>query len=105
MRRRESKPFRGIRHINEIVPILYRDRDFEAFDDFSDFVESISCESSESCQVRGLNPCRRATCFGAETLSPLVHRKSGRAANYARLKRIEPPIARQATLSAETRLK
>jgi hypothetical protein len=36
---------------------LYRDRDFEAFDDFSDFLESISCESSESCQVRGSNPC------------------------------------------------
>ena len=39
------------------VPILYRDRDFEAFDDLSDFVESISCEPSESCQVRGSNPC------------------------------------------------
>ena len=25
------------------VPILYQDRDFEAFDDFSDFVESVSC--------------------------------------------------------------
>jgi hypothetical protein len=25
---------------------------------FSDFVESISCEPSESCQVRGSNPCR-----------------------------------------------
>ena len=33
---------------------------FEAFDDFSDFVESTSCEFSESCQVRspvGSNPC------------------------------------------------
>jgi hypothetical protein len=45
------------------VPILYRDRDFEAFDDFSDFLESISCEPSESCQVRGSNPCRGATDF------------------------------------------
>ena len=37
---------------------LYQDPAFEAFDDFSDFVESISCETSESCQVRGSNPCR-----------------------------------------------
>jgi hypothetical protein len=42
------------------VPILYQDRAFDAFDDFSDFVESISCAPSESCQVRGSNPCRGA---------------------------------------------
>jgi hypothetical protein len=42
------------------VPILYRDPAFDAFDDFSDIVESISCEGSESCQVRGSNPCRGA---------------------------------------------
>src|ERR1700685_472733 len=42
------------------VPILYQDPAFDAFDDFSDFVESISCEPSESCQVRGSNPCRGA---------------------------------------------
>ena len=35
MRRRESKPFRGIRPINEIVPILYGERDFDAFDELS----------------------------------------------------------------------
>jgi hypothetical protein len=46
---------------------------FCAFDDFSDFVESISCETSKSCQVRGSNPCRGATCSGAETLSPLFN--------------------------------
>jgi len=40
------------------VPILYRDPAFSAFDDFSDFLESISCETSEYCQVRGSNPCR-----------------------------------------------
>jgi hypothetical protein len=40
------------------VPILYRAPAFDAFDDFSDFVESISCETSKSCQVRGSNPCR-----------------------------------------------
>jgi len=39
---------------------LYRDPAFEAFDDFSDFVESVSCGTSESCQVRGSNPCRGA---------------------------------------------
>jgi hypothetical protein len=43
------------------VLILYRNPAFGAFDDFSDFVESISCEVSESCQVRGSNPCRGAT--------------------------------------------
>ena len=42
------------------VPILYRYPAFEAFDDFSDFVESISYETSKSCQVRGSNPCRGA---------------------------------------------
>jgi len=46
---------------NSFVHFLYRQRDFDAFDDFSDFVESISCEASESCQVRGSNPCRGAT--------------------------------------------
>jgi|HubBroStandDraft_4_1064222.scaffolds.fasta_scaffold2415030_2 hypothetical protein len=58
MRRRESKPFRGIRPINEIVPILYGERDFDAFDDFGDFVESISYGSSKTCQVRGSNQCQ-----------------------------------------------
>ena len=46
------------RAAKNVVPILYRWLDFEAFDDFGDFVESISCETSESCQVRGSNPCR-----------------------------------------------
>jgi hypothetical protein len=53
------------------VPILYRNPAFEAFEDFSDFVESISCETSESCQVRGSNPCR-----GAIPLSALRASKS-----------------------------
>src|SRR5579871_6310681 len=43
------------------VHFLYQDPAFDAFDDFSDFVESISCETSESCQVRGSNPCRGAS--------------------------------------------
>ena len=43
------------------VHFLYQDPAFGAFDDFDDFVESISCESSKSCQVRGSNPCRGAT--------------------------------------------
>jgi len=34
-----------------VVPLLYREPAFEAFDDFSDFVESISCEPSKICQV------------------------------------------------------
>jgi len=45
------------------VPILYQNPAFDAFDDFSDFVESISCETSKSCQVRGSSPCRGATPF------------------------------------------
>jgi hypothetical protein len=32
---------------------LYHNPAFGAFDDFSDFVESISCETSKACQVRG----------------------------------------------------
>ena|SRR5579871_227965 len=36
---------------NIFVPILYQDHAFEAFDDFDDFLESISCETSKSCQV------------------------------------------------------
>jgi hypothetical protein len=47
----------------QIVPILYRGLAFEAFDDFSDFLESISCETLKSCQDRGSNPCRGATPF------------------------------------------
>jgi len=42
----------------QIVPILYREPAFEAFDDFS-VVESISCETSKTCQVRGSNPLGR----------------------------------------------
>ena len=49
MRQRESKPFRCIRPINDlrmqIVPILYRDPAFEAFGDFGDSVESVSCRN------------------------------------------------------------
>jgi hypothetical protein len=36
------------------------DTTFEAFDNFSDFVESVTCETSKICQVRGSNPCRGA---------------------------------------------
>ena len=61
MRRRESKPFRGVRPINEIVPILYGERDFDAFGDFDELVESVSYSVSKTCQVRGSNPCRGAT--------------------------------------------
>ena len=43
------------------VPILYRMLAFEAFNDFSDLVESISCETSKTCQVRGSNPSRGAS--------------------------------------------
>jgi uncharacterized protein YbcV (DUF1398 family) len=40
---------------------LYRNPAFDAFEGFSDFVESIRCETSESCQVRDSDPCRGAT--------------------------------------------
>ena len=55
------------------VHFLYQNRAFGAFDDFSDFVESVSCETSKSCQVRGSNPCRGATCLGVKRLSLLIH--------------------------------
>ena len=42
----------------KIVPILHRAPAFEALDDFSDFVESVSCETSKICQVRGSSPAR-----------------------------------------------
>jgi len=45
--------------MNFFVP-MYRYPAFEAFDDFSDFVESASRETSRSFQVRGPNPCRGA---------------------------------------------
>src|ERR1700678_211066 len=65
MRQRESKAFRGIRFINDlqmqIVQILYRERDFDAFGDFGDFVESVSCGTTRTCQVRVSNPSRGAT--------------------------------------------
>jgi hypothetical protein len=61
MRRRESKPFRGVRPISEIVPILYGERDFDAFGIFGDFVESVSYGVYKTCQVRVSNPCRGAT--------------------------------------------
>jgi hypothetical protein len=61
----------------KFVRILYRDPAFEAFDDFSNFVESISCGSSESCQVRGSNPCRGAICSGSNSPCPLFHSNFG----------------------------
>ena len=42
---------------------MYQEHAFDACDDFSDFVESISCETSKACQVRGSNPC-----WGGDTL-------------------------------------
>jgi hypothetical protein len=44
----------------KIVPILYGERDFDAFGTFCDFVESVSYGSYKTCQVRGSNPCRGA---------------------------------------------
>ena len=35
-----------------------RELAFDAFDDFSDFVKSISCETSKTYQVRGSHRCR-----------------------------------------------
>src|SRR5579863_8092659 len=65
------------------VPILYLVHDFGAFGDFSDFVESISCEISESCQVRGSNPCRGAILkvwvLKLLSLRPLLHLQSSNA--------------------------
>jgi hypothetical protein len=57
------------------VPILYGERDFDAFDEFCDFVESVSYGVSKTCKVRGSNPCRGATYSGAESFSSLFHSK------------------------------
>jgi len=46
------------------VPILYGERDFDAFDDFCNFVESVSYGVSKTCQVRGSNTCRGAIRVG-----------------------------------------
>jgi hypothetical protein len=46
--------------MNSFVPILYGERDFDAFDNVDDFVESVSYGSYKICQVRGSNPCRGA---------------------------------------------
>jgi hypothetical protein len=35
-----------------------RELAFDAFDDFSYFVKSISCGTSKTCHVRGSHPCR-----------------------------------------------
>ena len=80
MARSILKPIRPWRSIDEweatlhpiswekyFVPILYCGPAFEAFDDFSDFVESISCETSKTCQDRGSNPCRGAKYFSVRT--------------------------------------
>ena len=45
------------------VPILYQMPAFGAFEDFYDFLESITCEASKTCQVCGSNPCRGAKEF------------------------------------------
>ena len=40
----------------KFVPTLYHNLAFEGFDDLRDFLESINCQTSKSCQVRGSNP-------------------------------------------------
>jgi hypothetical protein len=63
---------RSIRfHGKYFVPILYRDLAFEPFDDFSDFVKSVSYGTSKTCQVRGSNPCRGATDLGVDSIARL----------------------------------
>ena len=47
-----------------IVPILYAKRDFDAFNNVDDFVESVSYSTSKTDQVRGSNPC------GSQRLGP-----------------------------------
>jgi hypothetical protein len=69
---------RSIRfHGKYFVPILYRDLAFEPFDDFSDFVKSVSYGTSKTCQVRGSNPCRGATDLGVDSIA----RQASRIAN------------------------
>jgi hypothetical protein len=56
-----GKRIRPIQAEKLFVHFLYQIPIFGALDDFDDFVESISCESSKTCQVCGSNPCRGAT--------------------------------------------
>jgi hypothetical protein len=69
----------------QIVPILYRELALEAFDDFSDFLESISCETLKSCQGRGSNPCRGATVKQRYPLAAVATERSHCPFFYERL--------------------
>src|SRR5882762_7335310 len=62
---------------NIFVPILYRYPAFDALDDFRDFLESITCEASKTCQVRGSNPCRGATLLSFKNCRSREWRGSG----------------------------
>ncbi len=69
------------------VPILYREPAFEAFDDFCDHVESVSCRIQKPCQDRGSNPCP-----DADAVAPA--RIESKAANHRDLGPVRPePLA------------
>jgi hypothetical protein len=59
------------------VPILSQGRAFEAFDDFSDFVQSINYGTSKTCQEPGSNPFWGATLFGLNQVFPIWERGMG----------------------------
>jgi hypothetical protein len=76
------------------VPILYQMPAFGAFKDFSDFVESITCGLSKTCQVRGSNPCR-----GATPHSPNLGVDSQAPPNPARIANNSQVVLKLASLS------
>ena len=45
---------------------MYQIPAFDAFDDFTSFVESISCEASKTCQVRGSIPFAAMNLYGLD---------------------------------------
>jgi hypothetical protein len=73
--------------MNIFVPILYGERDFDAFDNVGDFVESVSYGSYKICQVRGSNPCR-----GAKTSISFSNRYFNDSGGVLRSGRVIPNI-------------
>src|SRR5437867_1240178 len=67
----------------------------DAFDDCGDFLESVSCETSKTCQVRGSNPCRGAIAFLPQLVA-LVLLTAAPGASLARIRYIPQIVASRA---------
>jgi hypothetical protein len=89
--------------MNIFVPILYGERDFDAFGNVDDFVYSVRYGIYKTCQVRGSNPCRGANTQGNEQLADL--RKSNVQAvvqNWSISSFVPLPLYRRYSLSRLT---